>query len=246
MISRPPEKLAHCPSALYTDLTINKCGDLLSIFDRRLPVFEQILEKITNQKKKDKAFVIGVNGIDGSGKTTFAEALEAYLKAKGLPTQLLPIDDFHNPKAIRYAGTDQADNYYNRSFNISLIIEKLLSPIQKKKPVSLELKALDLETDKYQNYRKYNIQPDTIVIFEGVFLFRQELAPYIDLKVFLDISLEESKSRAIIRDSTADLKKYDTKYLPAQQKYLTEYPPTKVGDIVIDNINWEYPVIKST
>jgi HAD superfamily hydrolase (TIGR01549 family) len=226
------------------DITINRFADLLAIFDRRLPIFEKISKEINEKKQKDKAFVIGINGIDGAGKTKFAESLETYLNAQGHPTQLIHLDDFHNPKAIRYAGVDQADNYYNRSFNIDLIIDKLLSLIKKKRPLSLKLKTLDLQTDNYTNERNYIIEPNTIVLFEGVFLFRKELAPYIDLKVFLDIPFEESKRRAIVRDSEADVKKYDAKYLTAQLKYLTEYPPVKVADIVIDNANWDYPVIK--
>ena len=217
------------------DLTINKFDDLLTIFDRRLPIFEKILDAIHEKKQKDKPFVIGINGIDGAGKTTFAEAFVTYLKNKNLPTQLIQLDDFHNPKAIRYDGNDQPDNYYHKSFNINLVIEKLLTPIQDKHVVSLKLKTLDWRTDKYDTERKYNIKPNTIVIFEGVFLFRKELAPYIDLKVFLDIPFKESKQRAIVRDPDADLKKYDVKYLPAQAKYLKEYPPAKVADIVIDN-----------
>ncbi len=227
------------------DLTIKKFDDLLTIFDRRLPIFEKILEKINEKKQKNKAFVIGINGIDGAGKTKFAEALETHLKTQKIPTQLIQLDDFHNPKAIRYAGADQADNYYNRSFNIGLVIDKLLSPVKKKQSVSLKLTTLDWQTDKYENVRKYIIKPNTIVILEGVFLFRKELAPYIDFKVFLDISLEESKKRATTRDPEANVKKYDTKYLTAQQRYLLEYPPNKVADIIIDNTNWEYPVIKS-
>ncbi len=225
------------------DITINKFEDLLTIFDRRLPIFEKILEKIHQKKQPDKAFVIGINGIDGSGKTAFAEALETYLRKKDLPTQLIQLDDFHNPKAIRYAGNDQADNYYHKSFNIDLIIKKLLVPIQKKKSVSLKLTTLDWQTDKFENKQKYHIKPDTIIIFEGVFLFRKELAPYFDLKIFLDIPFDESKKRAVIRDPSASLIRYDEKYLPAQQKYLTEYPPTKVADIIIDNTNWAYPTI---
>jgi len=227
------------------DITINKFGDLLTIFDRRLPIFEKILDAIHEKKQKDKPFVIGINGIDGSGKTTFSEALKSYLKSKDLPTQLIQLDDFHNPRAIRYAGNDQPDNYFNKSFNIDLVIEKLLMPIQKKKSLSLKLKTLDWRTDKYDNERKYDIKPNIIVIFEGVFIFRKELATYIDLKVFLDIPFKESKQRAIVRDPEADLKKYDTKYLPAQAKYLKEYPPSKVADIVIDNTNYAYPTLKS-
>ncbi len=227
------------------DLTINKFDDLLQIFDRRLPVFEKILDAINENKQKDRPFIVGVNGIDGAGKTMFAGALETYLKSKGFPTQLIHIDDFHNPKAIRYAGPDEADNYYDKSFNLDLIIDKFLNPIYRDKSLSLKLKTLDLQTDDYTNERTYNIKPETIVIFEGVFLFRRDLAPYIDLKVFLNILFVESKKRAVVRDPQAYVEKYDVKYLPAQQKYLTLYPPDQIADIFIDNSNWEYPRLKN-
>ena len=226
------------------DIKINKFDDLLSIFDRRLPIFQKIIEEVKQRKQEDKAIVVGINGIDGAGKTKFAEALETYLKAKGYPTQLIRLDDFHNPKAIRYAGDNQADNYYKKSFNISLIVEKLLSPIREKSELALKLKTLNLNTDKYENKREYIINQDTIVIFEGVFLFRKELAPYTDYKIFLDIPFEECKKRAKTRDLEEVVNKYDDKYIPAQKKYLEKYPPTKVADIIIDNTNWEYPTIK--
>ena len=225
------------------DITINKFDELLTIFDRKLPVFQRINEEVECKKRKNKAFVIGINGIDGAGKTQFAISLAGFFEAGGHQIQLIHLDDFHNPKAIRYAGSDQADNYYNKSFNIDLIIKKILSPIKKKSPVSLRLKTLNLTTDKYENEHDYNIDVNTIVILEGVFLFRKELAAYLDYKVFLDISLEERKRRALIRDSQASLDKYNIKYLPAQMKYLENYPPTKVAHIIIDNANWEYPSI---
>lgn len=226
------------------DITINKFDDLLSIFDRRLPIFEQIVKEATKKKHKDKARVIGINGIDGAGKTRFAEVLETYLKSLGHETQLIHLDDFHNPEAVRYAGGDSPENYFNRSFDINLIIEQLLSPINKKIPISLKLKTLDLKTDKCEIEREYAINRDTVVIFEGVFLFRKELAPYLDYKVFLEIPFGESKARAKARDTQEYYEKYDIKYLPAQAKYLKEYPPAKTADIIIDNTNWEYPVIK--
>jgi hypothetical protein len=36
----------------------------------------------------------------------------------------------------------------------------------------------------------------------------------------------------------------DSKYLPAQRKYLNEFPPEKTADIVIDNLDWNYPKIR--
>jgi len=202
------------------DIKINRFADLLTIFDRRLPIFERILKAIGERKERGRAYVIGINGIDCSGKTTFAKALEAWLRSIGYLTQLIAIDDFHNPRETRYAGSNQADNYYNESFNIKPMIEKLLKPLRETGRVAAELRLLNLNTDKYDTVKKYSIDPDTIVIMEGVFLFRKELAPFIDYKIYLDITFEESKRRAKERDSRADMDKYDTKYLPAQERYI--------------------------
>jgi uridine kinase len=229
------------------DLTINSFDELLSIFDRRRPIFEKIAGEIERSKPASRPFVIGISGIDCSGKTAFAAALEQYLKSKDYQTQLINLDDFHNPREIRYAGDDQADSYFNRSFDIRTMVQNLLMPLREKGKYSVNLKLLDLPADKHEITRKYSFNRQTIVLFEGVFLFRKELAPYIDYKIFLDIPFNDSKERAAARDiplyGDEVLKRYDIKYLPAQRKYLQEYPPQKVADMVIDNTNWEYPAI---
>jgi len=232
---------------MAADIVINGFTELLEIFDRRLRIFEKIENVIGKTKNKDRAFVVGVNGIDTSGKTEFARGVEIFLKSKNRKVQVINLDDFHNPKAVRYSGSDQADNYYTKSFNIDTILNKLLIPARTGK-VEVKFTALNLQTDIYELERSYVFDRDTIIIFEGVFIFRKELIPYIDYKIFIDIPLEECKKRALVRDmpvlGTEVMGKYDTKYIPAQKRYLAEFPPADVADMIIDNLNWEYPVIK--
>jgi uridine kinase len=224
-----------------SDITIKNFEELLTIFDRRRPIFEKIAREIEGKKDKNRPFLIGISGIDGAGKTRFAGDLEKFLIDRNYETQAIRLDDFHNPEAVRYAGDDQAENYYNRSFNISLIVERLLKPLRRKTNFSIKLKLLDWPTDKYDVEQDFSFSQKTVVIFEGVFLFRKELAPYIDYKIHLDITFAESKRRAKDRDPEAVLEKYDKKYLPAQAKYLKEYPPDKTADMVIDNSDWHQP-----
>jgi phosphoglycolate phosphatase-like HAD superfamily hydrolase/uridine kinase len=227
------------------DLTIKQFSDLLDIFDRKKPVYEQIKKAADRKKQKDRPLVIGINGIDCSGKTEFADGLEKFLKNQGIRTQMIYLDDFHNPKKVRYAGRNQAENYFNRSFNISLLVEKLLKPAREKGRVSTTLTLLDVNTDKANVGKNYTITPDTVVIVEGVFLFRNEVAPYLDYKVYLDIPFEESKRRAVTRDPAATVTKYDEKYLPAQQKYINELAPASIADMVLDNTDWRHPIISN-
>ncbi len=226
------------------DLTINKFDDLLSIFDRRLPIFKKITDKIERTKSAEKPFVIGISGIDCSGKTVFTEALEKYLSSRDYPTQVIHLDDFTNPKKVRYSGDDQVENYFNRSFDIQTIIRKLLVPVREKGEYSVSLKAFDVASNKFGANKGYSFSHRTIVIFEGVFLFRKELAAYIDYKIFLDIPEEICLERSRSRDSEEVRQKYEVKYFPAQRKYLRQYPPQKAADMIIDNSHWEYPVIK--
>jgi uridine kinase len=228
-------------------------GKELPDFNKRQSVFEAVLKQVATRKRKDKAFIVGITGIDCSGKTSFAESLEKFLVSRGINTQLLHLDDYHNPMAYRYSSEDQAHNYFNKSFNIGKIVDELLIPIQQKKAFTTRLTLLNVETDKYEVEKEYSINPDTIVIFEGVFLFRKEFSPYLDLKIFLDISFEECIQRAWKRDSEdfsqryGDIeevnKRYEGKYIPAQRKYLAEYPPADTADLIIDNTDWEHPKI---
>ena len=216
-----------------------------TISDRKLPIFEKILDEINRRKLGNRPFVVGITGIDSSGKTLFTESLAKFLISKNQKVQVISLDDFHNPRQVRYSGEHQAENYYHRSFNIRAIIESLLIPIHEKGEYSIKLTLLDLQTDKYDRIKKYHFHQDTIVLFEGVFLFREELSPYLDYKIFLDIPFQESKKRASMRDSEVDLSKYDEKYLPAQSRYLKEYSPQDTADMVINNTNWEYPYISN-
>ena len=230
------------------DLTIRTFSDLLSIFDRRLPVFEKVLLEVKRRKRNDRAFIIGVTGIDASGKTKFAEALAKFANSRGCNTQLIYLDDFHNPREIRYSGEDQVENYYQKSFDIATITQRLLIPIHKNGRFSIKLTLLNLYTNKYEVNKEYYVDEGMIMVFEGVFLFRRELSPYLDYRIFLEIPFEESKRRVAARDipiyGEEILERCDGKYLPAQRRYLEEYPPLQTADMIIDNFDWEYPAIK--
>lgn len=227
------------------DIVINIFSELLNIFDRRLPIFEKIAKAIDKMKSSGRAFVVGVNGIDNAGKTNFAQGLAKYLVSRGRKTMVLGLDDFHNSKAIRYSGRNPVDNYYNKCFDLETIVNKFLTPIRQKEKVTVKISPVNYLTDEIMPEKKFKFDQETVIIFEGVFIFRKELAPFIDYKVFIEISFEELKKRARVRDDPEIFKRYETKYIPAQIRYLAEYPPQKTADVVIDNNNWEQPKLKS-
>lgn len=231
----------------HADITIERFVDLLVVFDRRLPVFGKILEEIDARKSSERPFVVGVNGIDTSGKTIFTESLDRFLTSKERRVQVINLDDFHNPRHIRNTGDDPVTACYHKGFDIDTLVRRLLVPLRENKEYSVSLTLLDLLSDRYEVEKSFSFTKGTIVLLEGVYLFRKELAPYIDYKIFLDTPFQESRRRAAARDIPrfgADImRRYDEKYFPAQALYLESYPPRDVADMIIDNVNWEYPAI---
>lgn len=218
------------------------------IYNRQSPIFEKILHEISKRKQKERAFVIGITGVDCSGKTCFAAGLEDYLKQKGHATQLISLDDFHQPRKIRYAADARDEDYYERVkqglvFDFQRLIGELVATIRLGKYLNKTLTLLDWQTDEFNIEKRFTIGHDTLVILEGVYLFIERPARYLDYKVFLDVPVETWRERARDRDPEDVFARYETRYLPAQMKYLEEYPPLEAADMIIDNTNWEYPVI---
>jgi uridine kinase len=227
------------------DMVISRFSHLLGIFDRRKFIFQEIDQRVRSYKVNSRPFVVGITGIDLAGKTEFTNALANYLTSLGREVAVIHLDDFHNSRAYRYGGADPVENYWLRSFNLELLVREVLIPVHEKQRHSVTLTLLDLSTDKGEVQKEYTFTRETIVVIEGVFLFRQELAPYIEYKMYLEIPFEESRRRALVRDvptyGVEIMKRYEEKYWPAQRRYLAEYPPPETADLIIDNTNWECP-----
>lgn len=183
--------------------------------------------------------VVGINGVDASGKTTFARTLARHIRASGHIVSLVHLDDFHNPRTIRATGRNEIDAYIRHAFDLGRVVADLLEPVKRGETVDRELSLLDLDTDTFTRKRRYVIGRNTIVLLEGVLLYREPLDGYFDLRIFLDVSFDEVLRRAAVRDVPARgpefLGRYRTRYIPVQQWYLSAHRPAERSDIVIDN-----------
>jgi uridine kinase len=88
---------------------------------------------------------------------------------------------------------------------------------------------------------------DAILLFDGVFLLRPELAPFWDYKIFVKVTFDTVFERAVERDqilfgaSQVVLQRYATRYMPAQRRYLRECKPYLGADVVLVNDNFQAP-----
>ena len=193
-----------------------------------------------------------IDGVDASGKTTLADSLADYLKSENMNIIRASIDNFHNPKSIRYQkGRNSPEGYYRNSFNNQAVIDNLLVPLGKNGNLKYTRAVFDFKTDKEIPLSVETAKKDSILIMDGVFLLRPELVDYWDLKLFLEASFKNTVKRAVKRDGyylgseQEILEKYNQRYVPGQRLYFKKAKPKKKADIIVDNSDFENPVIIS-
>ena len=210
----------------------------------------QQLTAIIEKNQKNHPFCVGIDGASASGKTFLADSIADSLKSKAMHVIRASVDGFHNPKAVRYQkGCNSAEGYYKDSFNNKAIIDNLLTPLGKKGSLQYKKAIFDFKTDKQIVCLPEIALPRSVLIMEGIFLFRPELVQYWDLKIFLDVTSSTVIARAITRDKyylgseQEIIDKYHQRYIPGENIYFQEAHPKHTADIVIDNNDFENPVI---
>ena len=153
------------------------------------------------------------------------------------------IDDFANPRKIRDNG-----DYYETAIDYEMLINEILEPLKKIGNINKEIVCLNIDTDKYENKRRYQIDNETVVLIEGFLLFRPPMLEYLDGKIFLYIDFAEVIKRTTIRDvpkyGEQFIGLYHDLFIPTQKRYLNEFEPQKNCDIFIDNSDYNNPVLQ--
>lgn len=207
-------------------------------------LFIEIIQEIES-RKGDGVFMVGIDGIDAAGKTTFAMTLSNELRKRNHKVIEGSMDGFHNPREKRYRfGRDSPEGYYRDSFDVEALKSRLLEPLMNGLTYRTVVFDYRADTSVYETLRK--TPKDAILVFEGVFSFREALRGFWDFMIYLDISPEESLRRGVERDpgeETEIERKYKVRYLPSQELYKAESKPLEVAHIIVDYNDPENPRI---
>lgn len=212
-----------------------------------------LVEYIIDHIKKikcEKPLMVAFDGVDTSGKTTLADNVYTSMKKQNIYNPVrVQIDKFHNPKEIRVQKGDLSpEGFFLDSFNIPAIFDNVIIPI-KNGADSIISGIYDYKTDNPILYSKIPVDMNSVILFDGIFMHRDELFEQWDLSIFLDVTFETVLSRAISRDlhlfgSEENIKnRYEEKYIPGEKIYLNTCNPKERASLVVDNNDFKSPVI---
>ena len=198
--------------------------------------------------RPDRRVRIAVDGVDGAGKTTLADALTPLVVAKGRPVARASVDDFHNPRSVRYArGKYSPDGFYLDSYDYDSFHRLLLEPLSAEGSGRYAAKRFDLDNDRPFDLNLQQAAPTAALIVDGIFLHRPELRSCWDLSIFLtvdfDVSLPRGAARGPSFDAIDPTSPPHQRYVGGQKRYLAECTPEQQADIVIDYNDLQAPVI---
>jgi len=189
---------------------------------------------------------LGIDGVDASGKTTLANELVAPLQSLGRPVVRASIDGYHRPRSERYRlGRQSPEGYFRDSFNLEILISRLLGPLGPGGSRQIVRAVFDYRVDAPVDSIAESVAPNSILVFDGVFLHRPELIGYWDATIYLDVPFDISVLRAAQRDGwPPEVGAVENRrYVDGQRIYLRECNPRALASVVVDNADLDSPVI---
>ncbi|MGD0273567.1 MAG: uridine kinase [Gaiellaceae bacterium] len=206
----------------------------------------ELLERLTRlllELERPHPVRVAVDGPDAAGKTMLADEL-AELLAGERPIIRAGIDGFHNPREYRLRrGPDSPEGYFLDSFDYDALRALLLEPLGPRGSRRYRCACFDYRIDEKVEAPEEEASPDSILLFDGVFLLRPELRPLWDFSIFVHADFDEIVRRAEARDRElmggveAVRERYRSRYIPGQELYLSRCAPQEVADVVVDNTN---------
>jgi uridine kinase len=204
------------------------------------------LENVVARILRERAIVsdqhcllVGISGIDGSGKGYVAEQIRAQLGQHSIASANISVDGWLNLPGKRFSAVNAAENFYKNAIRFDELFPTLLLPLKNHRSVSV---TADFITETASAFRKevHRFENVDVVLVEGIFLFKREYRNLFDLAIWIDCSFPTALARAVARGQEGlppreTIRAYKAIYFPAQEIHFTRDSPRETADLVVNN-----------
>lgn len=180
----------------------------------------EIISRIEALRETQPRVLIGMDGRCSAGKTTLAEALR---QETGCP--VIHMDDFYLfPEQRTQARMDEPGGNvaYER------FLENVLDPLRRGKPACYQ--PYDCSTKSMLPQITVGVAP--IMVIEGSYSLHPAFRDCYDIRIFLDLDPDEQLRRLAGRNTPASIQRFQDKWIPLEEAYISHYAPDKCEDIL--------------
>lgn len=176
---------------------------------------------LVNSLKDLDEYILLIDGMCGSGKTSLAK----YLK-DNLDLNVVSIDNYYLPFEKR------KDDWFELSggnIDYERLINEVINPYLNKEDINL--KRYNPHKEIFEDLGNLKYKPRLII--EGSYSFMDILSKYSTYRVFLKCSNERQKERLILREKDNYIN-FENKWIKKENLYFKDKDPEGMADYIID------------
>ena len=198
---------------------------------KRMEIGLNLTKIIFAAKKSEQRYILGLDGLSRSGKTTLVHQLSTILKKEKIPFYIFHIDDHIVERKKRYnTGYEEWYEYYHLQWDVEWLKGNLLKKLRNDNQFLLPFYN---EKTESQEFRQVTLPKNGLIIVEGVFLQREEWRETYDSVVYLNCGRERRFSREA-ETTKQKIEKFKNRYWKAEDYYLNTVNPLCKADIIIN------------
>jgi uridine kinase len=207
--------------------------------DRRLASLVTQIIEACNRAPASRALLVGISGIDASGKGFVSVKVADALRAESLNVALISADDWLNLPHVCVNPGNYAEHFYEHAIRFDEMFKSLILPLGKERGLVLTADIADAIATSYRKHT-YEFADIDIVLLEGIFIFKPAYRKQFDLRVWIDCSFECALERAITRGQEGllpaeTIEAFETIYFPAQRIHLARDKPRDAAHVSFTN-----------
>src|SRR5262249_18001277 len=185
------------------------------------------------------ALLIGISGIDASGKGFVTARIAESLQKRRIKLAVISADGWLNLQHVRFHQQDLAKHFYENAIRFDEMFERVILPLGGTRNVNVESDFTEETATTFRKHR-YAFRNIEIILLEGIFLFKPMYRDHFDLKIWIDCSFATALRRAIARGQEGlppqeTKRAFETGYFPAKRIHLMRDKPSNAADIVFTN-----------
>ena len=187
---------------------------------------------------------VAVDGVDGAGKTTFADELGDLLTQRGTYVVRASIDGFHRPRAERWVrGRHSPEGYYLDSYDYPRVRAELLDPLGPGGDRRIRRAVHDVATDQPVASAVETVPRAACCSSTGSSCTDRSSERSGTCPCSWRCRPRSALHRCAARDGTSPAPEANRRYVEGQRIYLKRAGHASVATLVIDNTDLAAPDI---
>lgn len=221
----------------------------LVVTPQRTALLQQLADLVVARRRSSSVVRVGIDGVDGAGKSALGDELKVTLSARGLTVVRASVDGFHHPASTRYRqGRGSPRGFYEDSYDYEAMWRELLEPLGPNGSRRYRAAVYDVQRERPVTQQPWLATGDAVLVVDGIFLHRPELRDAWDLSVFVRVPFATSVPRGASRGygHPDPAHPNNHRYIEGQRLYLAECDPEGQAGVVIDNTDLARPMVVRT